>query len=274
MPASAFEILRPDLPRGGYKAVLFDFDGTLSLLREGWPQIMVGLMVEALLPTHPTETQAELAILVEEFVMALNGRPAIFQMARLVEEIRSRGGTPNLPADYLREYDRRLLKVVGERYREIQEGHVPPARWAVPGAHQILAALRLRELPLYLASGTQLKHVRFETDLLKLTPFFGPEINAPAGDDSTFSKRGVIDRILSENAIRGKELLSFGDGVVETQEVRTVGGTAVAVASDLEPGVVNPAKRTLLAAAGADVVIADYRRHQELLGWLFDARSL
>ena len=33
-----FEILRPDLPRGRFKAVLFDFDGTLSLLREGWPR--------------------------------------------------------------------------------------------------------------------------------------------------------------------------------------------------------------------------------------------
>jgi phosphoglycolate phosphatase len=272
MPASAFEILRLDLPRGRYKAVLFDFDGTLSLLREGWPQIMVGMMVEALLPTNPTESEAELALLVEEFVMALNGQPAIFQMARLVEEIRSRGGTPNLPADYLAEYDRRLLKVVGERYREIRERNVPPARWAVPGAHALLAALRRSELSLYLASGTQLQHVRFETDLLELTPFFDPEINAPDGNDSAFSKRGVIDRILSDNGIRGDELLSFGDGVVETEEVRKVGGTAVAVASDLETGVVNPAKRTLLTAAGADVVIADYQRHEQLLGWLFNER--
>jgi phosphoglycolate phosphatase-like HAD superfamily hydrolase len=272
MPESAFEILRPDLPRGGYKAVLFDFDGTLSLLREGWPQVMVGMMVEALLPTRPTETESELAQLVEEFVMGLNGRPAIFQMARLVEEIRSRGGTPNLPADYLREYDRRLLNLVGERYRDIQEGRVPPVRWAVPGAHGILDTFRLRGLNLYLASGTHLKHVRFEADLLDLSRFFGREINAPDGNDVTFSKGGIIDRILAENNLRGHELLAFGDGVVETEEVRRVGGTAVAVPSDLETGVVNRWKRDRLVAAGADVVIPDYQRHDELLRWLFNER--
>ena len=38
-------------------------------------------------------------------------------------------------------------------------------------------------MKLYLASGTQLKHVRSEADLLELSPFFGREINAPDGDD-------------------------------------------------------------------------------------------
>jgi phosphoglycolate phosphatase-like HAD superfamily hydrolase len=266
------EVLRPDLPRGGYRAVLFDFDGTLSLLREGWPGIMVPLMVEALVRTGSGETAAELAVVAEEFVMALNGRPAIFQMARLVEEIRARGGTPDLPADYLREYDARLLRIVGERVREIQEGRVPPERWAVPGSHPLLRDLRRRGLKLYLASGTHLRHVRAEAELLKLTPFFGPEIHAPDGDDTAFSKRGVIERVLADNDLRGDQLLSFGDGVVETEEVRRVGGTAVAVASDLEPGAVNRGKRDRLVPAGADVVIPDYRNHEALLAWLFNDR--
>jgi phosphoglycolate phosphatase len=270
MPDPDFEILRTDLPRGRYRAVLFDFDGTLSLLREGWSTVMVDLMVEALVRTGATEPQAELAVLVEEFVMALNGRPAIFQMARLVEEIRARGGSPLLPADYLREYDERLLRVVGERVREVREGRARPERWAVPGGHTTLTALWTRGLKLYLASGTHLRHVRHEADLLELSPFFGREIYAPDGDDTAFSKRTVIARILAENRIRGEELLSFGDGVVETEEVRRVGGTAVAVASDLEPGVVNRPKRDRLIAAGADVVIPDYQGNQALLRWLFD----
>src|SRR5438045_5661856 len=95
-----FEVLRPDLPRGGFKAALFDFDGTLSLLREGWPQVMVPMMVEALVRTGSGETETELGVLVEEFIMALNGRPAIFQMGRLVEEMRARGAAPELPSAY------------------------------------------------------------------------------------------------------------------------------------------------------------------------------
>jgi phosphoglycolate phosphatase len=263
------EIIRPDLPRGGYKAVLFDFDGTLSLIREGWDRIMVPMMVEYLLRTGTTDAETELSVLVEEFVMSLNGRPAIFQMARLAEEIRARGGIPDEPTTYLGEYDDRLLRVVNERIREIRGGRVPPGRWAVPGSHAFLENLRRRGLPLYLASGTQLRFVRPEADVLELTPFFGSEIHAPDGNDATFSKRSVIERILIENNIRGEELLSFGDGVVETQEVRRVGGTAVAVASDLEPGGINVSKRNRLVPVGADVVIPDYRAGDRLLAWMF-----
>lgn len=268
IPDPHIEILRPDLPRGGYKAVLFDFDGTLSLIREGWPRIMVPMMVEALVAMKSGETLGDLEALVEEFVMALNGRPAIFQMARLVDEIQARGGKANEPTHYLNEYDRRLLRVVAERSREIDEGRVSHERWAVPSSHALLAELQRRGLKLYLASGTNLQHVRTEADLLRLSPFFGNEINAPDGDDHSFSKRGVIERILSENNLRGEELLSFGDGVVETQEVHRFGGTAVAVASDDPPGDINRSKRDRLVPAGADIVIPDYRNHIRLLDWL------
>ena len=42
----------------------------------------------------------------------------------------------------------------------------------------------------------------------------------------------IIDRILSENAIDGQHLISFGDGYVEIENTKQVGGLAVAVASD------------------------------------------
>ena len=42
------EILTLDLPRGRFRSVLFDFDGTLSLIREGWPQVMIPMMADEL----------------------------------------------------------------------------------------------------------------------------------------------------------------------------------------------------------------------------------
>ena len=42
------EVLRPDLPRGRYRSVLFDFDGTLSLIREGWPQVMIPMRMDVM----------------------------------------------------------------------------------------------------------------------------------------------------------------------------------------------------------------------------------
>ncbi len=65
--------------------VLFDFDGTLSLIREGWPEVMVPMMVEILAETGTSESPEELHALSHDFVMELNGKQTIYQMIRLAE---------------------------------------------------------------------------------------------------------------------------------------------------------------------------------------------
>src|SRR5437899_7084071 len=98
------EVVRPNLPRGRFRSVLFDFDGTLSLIREGWPQVMIPMMVEELRATGTAETEAALAAAVEDFVMRLNGRQTIYQMMQLAEEVRRRGGQPREPLEYKHRY--------------------------------------------------------------------------------------------------------------------------------------------------------------------------
>ena len=98
------EILNPSLPRGKFRFVVFDFDGTLSLIREGWPQVMIPMMVEVLRGTGTRETDAELAAAVEDFVMRLNGKQTIYQMIQLAEEVKKRGGTPLEPLAYKHRY--------------------------------------------------------------------------------------------------------------------------------------------------------------------------
>jgi phosphoglycolate phosphatase-like HAD superfamily hydrolase len=268
-PGGGIEVLRPGLPRGRFRAALFDFDGTLSLVREGWAEVMVGLAVAALREAGAAGPDAALAAGVEEWVMALNGRPTIFQMARLAEEVRGLGGRALEPAAYQRLYEARLMERVEARLAAVRPGRAAARAWAVPGSHALLAALRRRGVALYLASGTELRHVRREAGLLGLAGYFGEHVYAPADGGGAFAKRDVIERILA-GGLGGAELVGFGDGVVETEEVRRAGGVAVAVASH-EPGRagVNAAKRARLVRAGADVVIADYRGHRRLLRWLF-----
>jgi hypothetical protein len=43
-------------PRPQISHVLFDFDGTISLIREGWPAVMVPMFVE-MLPGLPGESE-------------------------------------------------------------------------------------------------------------------------------------------------------------------------------------------------------------------------
>jgi phosphoglycolate phosphatase-like HAD superfamily hydrolase len=264
------EVLNPDLPRGRFRSVLFDFDGTLSLIREGWPQVMIPLMVEVLRATGTKETDDELHAAVEDFVMRLNGRQTIYQMMQLADEVRRRGGTPLEPLAYKHRYHDRLMKRIEGRLTALRSGRAAADEWTVPGSHVLLQELRRRGLTLYLASGTDLKYVRQEADLLGLTPYFGEHVYGALDDYRNFSKKMIIEKILRENRLRGEELLGFGDGFVEIEEVKRAGGVAVAVASDeAERRGVNAWKRNRLVQAGADVVIPEYRGHEALLRYLF-----
>src|SRR5206468_4252692 len=139
-----------------------------SLLREGWPQVMIPMMVEVLRQTGTAETAEQLAASVEEFVMRLNGRQTIYQMIHLAEEVRRRGGTPLEPLAYKHRYHDLLMARIEGRLVMLDEGKARPEEWTVPGSHALLAGLRGRGVTLYLASGTDLKYVRHEAALLGL----------------------------------------------------------------------------------------------------------
>jgi phosphoglycolate phosphatase-like HAD superfamily hydrolase len=266
------EVLRPDLQRGRFRSVLFDFDGTLSLIREGWPQVMIPMMTAVLRETGTAESDAELTAAVEEFVMRLNGRQTIYQMIQLADEVRRRGGAPLEPLVYKHRYHDLLMERIQGRLAALDSGEAKPEEWTVPGSHALLEALRRRGLALYLASGTDLKYVRREAELLGLTPYFGEHVYGALDDYRNFSKQMVVERILRDHGLHGEELLGFGDGFVEIEEIKKYGGCAVAVASDEAARCgVNAWKRKRLVRAGADIVIPDYRRADRLLAYLFTA---
>lgn len=268
------EILRLDLPRGRFRFALFDFDGTLSLIREGWPQVMIPMMVEVLRQTGTTETPEALTAAVEEFVMQLNGRQTIYQMIQLAEEVRRRGGTPPDPLAYKHRYHALLMERIQGRLAALASGDARAEDWLVPGSYALLENLRRRGVTLYLASGTDLAFVRKEAELLGLTPYFGDHIYGALDEYHNFSKKMIIDRILTDNYLHGEELLGFGDGFVEIEEVKGVGGVAIAVASDeVRRRGINQWKRERLIRAGADIVIPEYRRQERLLRYLFAEES-
>ncbi len=270
LPLSA-ELINPRVRRGPFRVAVFDFDGTLSLIREGWPQVMVSLMLDRLREQRLiAEPEAECAAHVEAFVMALNGHPTMRQMERFAQEVTARGGTSAEPVVYLQQYLDALMSVVRGRWEALESKRAQPSDWVVPNAHGILRNLQERGVPLFVASGTDLAHVSREVELLELTPYVGGRVYAPKDNDASFRKRDVIERAIRELAVRGEELIGFGDGVVETQEVKRAGGVAVGVASSTA-GVrgVNASKRETLIAAGADLIIPDYEHAPELLAWLY-----
>jgi phosphoglycolate phosphatase len=255
------ELPRPLEPRPEISHVLFDFDGTLSVIRQGWPEVMVPMFVEAL-PRQPGEAEDALREMVLDDIMRLNGKQTIYQMIQLTERIRERGGEPNEPLWYKHEYLRRLDRHIGARTAGLAGRTIAPDEMLVHAARPLLEHLRQRGLPLYLASGTDEFAVKREADLLDITRYFDGHIYGALDDYKQFSKKMVIDRILQEHGISGRQLLSFGDGYVEIENTKQVGGLAVAVASDEAhngSGRVDAWKRQRLLGVGADAVIPDFR---------------
>ncbi len=258
-------------PRPHIRHVLFDFDGTLSLIREGWPQVMVPMFAE-ILPPLPGETDEQRRQLAFEDIMRLNGKQTIYQMIQLAERVRERGGTPRDPLEYKHEYLRRLDLRIAERIEALTSGRRSPEDFLVHGARAFLDLLVRRGLTLYLASGTDEPFVRREATLLDLDRYFGPRIYGALDDYRSFSKKMVIERILRDNAIPGDALLAVGDGYVEIENTREVGGMALAVASDEAnngSGRFDDWKRQRLLGVGADLVIPDFRDAAALIEVIF-----
>lgn len=263
------EIIVPTIVRGRIRHALFDFDGTLSLIREGWQGVMIPMMVELLLETPKHEAEAGIRAAVTDFVTRLTGKQTIYQMIQLAEEIARRGGQPEDPLNYKRMYLDRLWTRIQGRVADLKAGRVSPEAWLVPGARAMLDALQARGVQCYLASGTDEAYVLDEAAALQIDGYFAG-IYGAQDDYKRFSKKLLIERIIAEHRLSGPEFAAFGDGYVEIEDTVRVGGLAVGVASDeaTRDGV-DPWKRTRLIEAGAHLIVPDFREHEALVDYLF-----
>jgi phosphoglycolate phosphatase len=270
LPGTQIELVRPGFTRGRMRHALFDFDGTISLIREGWQGVMIPLMVEILRETPGAEDEAAVTAVVQDYVTRLTGRQTIYQMIRLAEEVHRRGGRPLDPLAYKRTYHDRLWQRIRGRIEALEAGRVTPDEAMVPGSRDMLEALRARGIRLYLASGTDEAYVQREAELLGLPPYF-EGIYGALDDYQRYSKRMVIRRIIEENGLAGPEFAAFGDGYVEIEDARRAGGIAVGVASDeaTRQGV-DGWKRSRLIEAGAHLIVPDFSEHQALVAYLVE----
>src|SRR5947209_6028796 len=254
------------------RVALFDFDGTLSLIRSGWVDVMVPMMVEILLELKTGETEAELRAVVEDFVWRLTGKETIYQMMEFADHVRKRGGEPLDPPEYKKMYLDLLWVRIKSRVEDLREGRVSPEEYMVPGVRALLESLKQRGLKMYLASGTDEIYMKEEARLLDVSRYFDGGVYGALDDYKSFSKGILIRKILSTAEFQGDEFLVFGDGYVEIEEVKLVGGVAVGVASS-EPEclAVDDWKRQRLIGVGADYIVPNFLGRDELMSTLFEA---
>ena len=225
------EQVRPGTSAAGARVGLFDFDGTISLIRSGWVDVMVPMMVEILADLKTGESEAELHDLVNEFVWRLTGKETIYQMMEFAEHVSKRGGNALDPLVYKKMYLDRLMHKISGRINALKEGKADPEQYIVPGARELLERLKDQGLKLYLASGTDHANVVEESGLLGVSKYFDGGVFGAQDDLKSFSKKLLIQRIISNTDVAGHQIVGFGDGYVEIEEVKLVGGTAVGVAT-------------------------------------------
>ncbi len=273
IPGTAIEIVRERSDLGRVRHVLLDFDGTISLLREGWPEVMIPMMVEVLSALPVAPAAGDVRAQVRDYVTETTGRQTIYQMIWLSEQVAAGGGEAREPAEYKAEYLRRLGERMRGRLEALESGSAPPGEFLIAGARELLEGLRRRGARLYCASGTDEADVRREAALLGVDGFFDGGIFGAQADYASYSKKMVIERIVAGNSLGGPELMVIGDGPVEIEEGAAAGAVTVGAATDEagRSGWADAWKRERLIAAGADLIAPDFRDAARLLGYLFGA---
>lgn len=255
---------------GKIKFVLFDFDGTLSLLREGWQSIMKPLMLEAITrgKNLPDVDLERLLRSVEDYIDRTTGQQTILQMKNLEKMVRDYGLVPadevKTPLEYKALYNSELKKVVKERMQEDD-----PSKYLLKGSFEFIKAFYDREITLLLASGTDIEDVEEESKFLGVYDFFTGGVYGAVRDYKKYSKEKVIKNLLHRNSLRGKELLVVGDGPVEISVGRSFGAFTIGVASDEKQGYGwNLKKFQRLKKCGANILIPDFTAKNELMDLL------
>jgi len=255
------------------KHVVFDFDGTISTLRQGWNSLMREVMMESITGKKDivsVSLSKRIEKRVEEYIDKSTGIQTILQMDALVDIIKEFGLVD--PSDildkmgYKEKYNQKLLKEVESRISEIMDGRKQREDFLVFGVTELLELLKNQKLELHLVSGTDVADVRREAEFLNVARYFGNRIYGSLGDIKKYSKRKMIDQIIIENQLFSGEIAVFGDGPVEIREGRKREGITIGVASNEEKGKgLNIKKRSSLIKAGADIIIPDFKEAKILM---------
>ncbi len=278
---SNIEIVRPFSGRS-LSVGLFDFDGTISDERVGWPNLIVANNVAyliALSSPHLEHRQAEELVLAD--IEATIGIPTYLQMKRLRTMIEKHGyqGPELDPRMFKDSYNDALIGMVSSRRAQLATGEMTMDDLRIDGAMELLQGINARlSRGIYLASGSDLDAVTESVEHLGYSEFFPRERIAAAGslgpeDDA---KEAVIDGLLNDSGIRGEELVTFGDGFPEMLYTHRAGGVGVGVVSRDESHYEHlghftiEQKKQRLLNAGAHLIVHDpYRNVPELLDAIF-----
>jgi phosphoglycolate phosphatase-like HAD superfamily hydrolase len=272
------EIVNTELIKGKIEHVVFDHDGTISTLRQGWESIMEPVMVRSILGKQYSsvneETYQRVKKRVKEYIDQSTGIETIVQMHSLVDIIEEFGIVPKeeilKPSEYKEIYNSELMNRVNFRLKKLSVNELDVQDFTLKGIIKFLELLKNHNIKMYLASGTDVDDVLREAESLGYAHYFGEHIYGSLGDVTKNAKRIVIENIINKNKLSGPQLAGIGDGPVEIREVKKRGGITIGIASDeIRRYGISLSKRSRLIKAGADIIIPDFSQYNKLFNLIF-----
>ena len=253
---------------------IFDNDGTISTLREGWELIMAPMMIKAILGEKYLEadesTYDKVKSAVNQLIDKTTGIQTLKQMQILAVLVAEFGFVPEDQIlnefGYKEIYNNDLIAMVRDREKKLNKGELSVEDLTLKNAVPFLKVLHDRGIKLYLTSGTDEEDVKHEASVLGYDSLFEGRIYGATGDINKEAKKMVLDRILdSFGDSEAASIATFGDGPVEIRETYKRGGITVGIASnELRRFGLNLKKRTRLIEAGADIIVPDFSQQEVL----------
>lgn len=272
---SEIEVINKWTENLNIRYAIFDHDGTISTLREGWEEIMAPMMMKAVLGNFYQDADEALYHKVQarvfDFIDKTTGIQTLIQMKGLVDLVREFGCVQeNEILDefgYKQIYNEELLLMVKEREKKILREELSLEDFTLKNAVLLLEKLYKAGVKLTLASGTDEEDVKNEARILGYDHLFEGRIYGAVGDVTKEAKKIVLDKILDMIGESGTgQIVVFGDGPVEIRETHKRGGFTVGIASnEMKRHSLNESKRTRLIKAGADIIIPDFSQLPLLL---------
>ncbi|HUB71445.1 MAG TPA: PfkB family carbohydrate kinase, partial [Acidimicrobiales bacterium] len=276
-PGTDIELVlaQPAVPRDlPPEQVVFDFDGTLSTLREGWGQVMEDVMARAVLGGAAGGAGAaehgKVWAAARQLIDRTTGMATIAQMQQLADLVRYFGYVPEEEIldghGYLAIYSSQLAGMVAGRLAKVAAGQLDQSDFQMKNATVLLEALRSRGARLYIASGSDVNHVKTEAEALGLAGYFDGRIYGSGRDPGYDAKAAVLEEILAGGRVDPRAVVVIGDGPAEMREARKRGVVAVGLCSDERRRFgVNLAKRRRLIRGGATMIVPDFTDVASLL---------